>query len=98
MLQACDNATAVHHSLPQPSFIEEWLVCTFAAPQVFFSKRCPLFQRRLSLLHKLLYTNGTWAYFATVLTSLTFILVPFISLVLGWHPVVITKQASQPSV
>jgi hypothetical protein len=61
---------------------------------VFFSKRCPLFQRRLSLLHKLLYTNGTWAYFATVLTSLTFTLVPFFSLVLGWHPVVITKQAS----
>jgi hypothetical protein len=27
-------------------------------PQVFFSTRCPLFQRRLSFMHKLLYTNG----------------------------------------
>lgn len=26
--------------------------------QVFFSSRCPLFQKRLSLMHKLLYTNG----------------------------------------
>lgn len=26
--------------------------------QVFFSRRCPLIQSRLSLLHKLLYTNG----------------------------------------
>jgi hypothetical protein len=26
--------------------------------QVFFSGRCPLLQRRLSLLHKILYTNG----------------------------------------
>jgi hypothetical protein len=26
--------------------------------QVFFSSRCPLLQRRLSLLHKILYTNG----------------------------------------
>lgn len=35
---------------------------------------------------------GTWAYFATILTSLTFTLVPFISLVLGWHPVTFSRQ------
>jgi hypothetical protein len=27
--------------------------------QIFFSRRCPLIQGRLPLLHKLLYTNGT---------------------------------------
>jgi hypothetical protein len=35
---------------------------------------------------------GTWAYFATILTSLNFTLVPFISLVLGWHPVTFSRQ------
>jgi hypothetical protein len=38
---------------------------------------------------------GTWAYFATVLTSLTFTLVPFLSLVLGWHPVTFSKQVGR---
>ena len=34
--------------------------------QIFFSKRCPLLNGRLSPLHKWLYTNGTWSYFCTV--------------------------------
>jgi hypothetical protein len=29
-------------------------------PQIFFSRRCPLFNGRLPLIHKWLYTNGTW--------------------------------------
>lgn len=29
--------------------------------QIFFSRRCPLFNWKLPLLHKLLYCNGTWA-------------------------------------
>jgi len=29
--------------------------------QIFFSKRCPLFNWNLPFIHKLLYTNGTWA-------------------------------------
>jgi hypothetical protein len=36
---------------------------------------------------KWLYTNGTWAYFCNVFTTPTFILVPFISLMFGIHPV-----------
>lgn len=36
--------------------------------QVFFSSRCPLFQRRLGLVHKLLYTNGEH-YVQTLSTS-----------------------------
>jgi hypothetical protein len=34
------------------------------APQVFFSRRCPLLQWRLGLLHKILYTNGEAAELA----------------------------------
>lgn len=29
--------------------------------QIFFSRRCPLFNWKLPFIHKLLYTNGTWA-------------------------------------
>jgi hypothetical protein len=29
--------------------------------QIFFSRRCPLINWKLPLLHKILYTNGTWA-------------------------------------
>eukprot|EP00878_Enallax_costatus_P040689 GHUV01047038.1.p1 GENE.GHUV01047038.1~~GHUV01047038.1.p1 ORF type:complete len:153 (+),score=48.20 GHUV01047038.1:564-1022(+) len=60
--------------------------------QVFFSRKCPLFNARLPLIHKILYTNGTWAYFATVLTSLTFTMVPFSSLVFGYHPVTFSRE------
>ena len=61
--------------------------------QIFFSwAKCPLLQWRLSLVHKLLYTNGTYAYFATIATSVVFTLVPFVSLVFGLHPVAFSKQ------
>jgi hypothetical protein len=53
---------------------------------VLFSRRCPLCRRGLSPLHRLLYTNGTWSYFANVATSVIFGLIPFNSLVLGLHP------------
>jgi hypothetical protein len=60
--------------------------------QIFFSwDKCPLLQWRLPLVHKLLYTNGTYAYFATIATSITFTLVPFVSLVFGLHPVAFSK-------
>lgn len=55
--------------------------------QVFFSSRSPLFRWKLPLLHKLLYTNGTWSYFCTVFTTWTFLLVPFISLMFQVQPV-----------
>lgn len=29
--------------------------------QIFFSRRCPLLNWKLPLVHKILYTNGTWA-------------------------------------
>jgi hypothetical protein len=60
--------------------------------QIFFSwDKCPLLQWRLHLVHKLLYTNGTYAYFATIATSIVFTLVPFVSLVFGLHPVAFSK-------
>jgi hypothetical protein len=34
-----------------------------------------------------LYTNGTWSYFCTIITTTIFTLVPFMSLVFGLHPV-----------
>ena len=60
--------------------------------KIFFSRRCPLIQGRLPLLHKLLYTNGTYAYLATILTDVAFVLVPFNSLVFGLHPVAFSYQ------
>lgn len=60
--------------------------------QIFFSKRCPLFHRKLKLVHKILYTNGTWAYFCTIITTLVFLFVPFNSLVFGYHPVAFSYE------
>jgi hypothetical protein len=42
---------------------------------------------KLPFGHKLLYTNGTWSYFCTVLTTWTFLLVPFLSLMFQIQPV-----------
>lgn len=44
------------------------------------------------MLHKLLYTNGTWSYFCTVITTWTFLLVPFISLMFQIQPVKFGRQ------
>ncbi|WIA20938.1 hypothetical protein OEZ85_005279 [Tetradesmus obliquus] len=60
--------------------------------QIFFSRRCPLLNWKLPLVHKILYTNGTWAYFCTILTTLVFLFVPFNSLVFGYHPVAFSYE------
>ncbi|KAF8062642.1 VHA-F [Scenedesmus sp. PABB004] len=60
--------------------------------QIFFSRRSPLLNGRLPLVHKMLYTNGTWAYFTTILTTLVFLFVPFNSLVFGLHPVAFGRE------
>lgn len=60
--------------------------------QVFFSKHCPLIQWDLPLLQKVLYTNGTFAYFCTVLSTFIYTAVPMVSLVWGVHPVTLNRQ------
>jgi cellulose synthase/poly-beta-1,6-N-acetylglucosamine synthase-like glycosyltransferase len=61
--------------------------------QIFFSlEHCPLMPfNGLNLAMKLLYTNGTWAYFCNIFTTPTFLVVPFISLMFGIHPVIFSK-------
>ncbi|GBF89253.1 six-hairpin glycosidase [Raphidocelis subcapitata] len=60
--------------------------------QVFFSLKNPLLRWRLPFVSKLLYTNGTWSYFTTVLTSWTFQLVPFMSLMFDLQPVKFSRE------
>lgn len=60
--------------------------------QVFFSRRCPLLRGALPLLHKMLYTYGTYSYFCTVVTTWTFLLVPFMSLMFQIQPVKFGKE------
>ncbi|KAI8463876.1 MAG: nucleotide-diphospho-sugar transferase [Monoraphidium minutum] len=60
--------------------------------QVFFSGRNPLVRWKLPLLHKWLYTNGTWSYFCTVATTWTFLLVPFLSLMFDIQPVAFSRR------
>jgi hypothetical protein len=63
---------------------------TPSLPQVFFSwQHCPLLQQGLPFAQRLWYTYGTWSYFCTIATVPTFIVVPFVSLALGVHPVMI---------
>eukprot|EP00775_Hariotina_reticulata_P006654 gene6654-6879_t len=47
---------------------------------------------QLPFLHKLLYNNGTWSYFCTVITTWTFLLVPFLSLMFEIQPVRFGKE------
>ena len=59
---------------------------------MFFSTRNPLLRWKLPLLHKWLYNNGTWSYFCTIVTTWTFLLVPFISLMFEIQPVKFGRQ------
>ncbi len=61
--------------------------------QIFFSFRhCPLMPfNGLNPAMKWLYTNGTWAYFCNIFTTPTFLVVPFISLMFGIHPVIFSR-------
>jgi hypothetical protein len=66
-------------------------LCPAPPAQVFFSARCPLIRSGLSLAQRLWYTYGTWSYFCTICTLPTFIVVPFLSLLFGLHPVVVDR-------
>ena len=67
-------------------------LCCHVDGQVFFSSKNPLIRWRLPLLHKWLYNNGTYSYFCTVITTWTFLLVPFISLMFQIQPVKFSKD------
>lgn len=60
--------------------------------QVFFSSRNPLLRWKLPFLHKLLYNNGTWSYFCTIISTWTYLLVPFLSLMFELQPVKFGKE------
>ncbi len=46
----------------------------------------------LPFFQRLWYSYGTWSYFCTIITLPTFILVPFVSLFFGFHPVVVDRM------
>ena len=53
--------------------------------QIIFNPRHnPLFQRGLPLFDRLMYCSGTWCYFVGAVTTPTFIVVPLITIWIGF--------------
>ncbi|KAJ9523924.1 hypothetical protein QJQ45_022417 [Haematococcus lacustris] len=60
--------------------------------QVFFSGKCPLLNFELPFFQRLWYSYAAWAPITTMLTVPAFIIVPFMSIAFGIHPVTITYE------
>ncbi|KAL6758967.1 hypothetical protein V8C86DRAFT_3133901, partial [Haematococcus lacustris] len=60
--------------------------------QVFFSNKCPLLNFELPFFQRLWYSYAAWAPITTMLTVPAFIIVPFMSIAFGIHPVTITYE------
>ncbi|KAJ9528163.1 hypothetical protein QJQ45_005789 [Haematococcus lacustris] len=60
--------------------------------QVFFSAKCPLLNFELPFFQRLWYSYAAWAPITTILTVPAFIIVPFMSIAFGIHPVTITYE------
>ncbi len=59
---------------------------------MLFSKDCPLFDTRLTLGMRLLYTSVTWSYITNCFAVPVAVLVPFIALVFGVYPLVLNRD------
>ena len=63
--------------------------------QVVFSRaHCPLLQRKLSFLHRLLYCSGVFSYIVGAITTPTFILIPILTVWVGIFPIVVSQWAA----
>lgn len=63
--------------------------------QVIFSRQhCPLFQRKLGLMMKVLYCSGVWSYIVASIATPTFILVPLGTIWIGIFPIVLSWWAA----
>jgi len=60
--------------------------------QALFSRDCPAFQSKLSLVQKLLYSSGAWAYAAAAVTTPALAAVPVAALVADVVPFAITPR------
>ncbi|GFH05773.1 uncharacterized protein HaLaN_00290, partial [Haematococcus lacustris] len=58
----------------------------------FFSAKCPLLNFELPFFQRLWYSYAAWAPITTILTVPAFIIVPFMSIAFGIHPVTITYE------
>lgn len=63
-------------------------------PQALFSQECPLLQKGLPAMLKLLYIAGTWSYLCAALTTPIFIAVPVIAVVRGIFPLPFTSEVA----
>ena len=55
--------------------------------QVFWSRECPLFDRRLNLFFKLAYSSTCIAYLSTGLSAVIITLVPILTILFGYFPI-----------
>lgn len=63
-----------------------------AAPQVLFSKECPLLDTGLTWDMRALYFGVTWSYITNTFAVPCSVLVPFIALVFGVYPLVLNRD------
>lgn len=59
---------------------------------IFNPKRCPLFQRKLSIPMRLMYCSGVWSYCVGAMTTPTFIIIPLVTIWIGVFPIVISRK------
>ncbi len=64
----------------------------FLNRQVFFSRKNPLINWDLPFFQRLWYSYAAYAPFCTIFTIPGFMVAPFISVLFGIHPLVITYQ------
>ena len=54
---------------------------------MFYSKECPLFDRRLSLFYRLTYSSTCMAYLSAGLSVITLNIVPWLTILFGYFPI-----------
>lgn len=63
--------------------------------QIMFSKQaCPLLQKDLSVLMKLMYCSGVWSYIVGAISTPMFIIIPIITIWFGIFPIVVSWWAA----
>ena len=61
---------------------------------MFSWQHCPLFQRKLSWIMRILYSSGVWSYIVGAISTPTFIVIPCVTIWFGVFPIVVSQWAA----
>ena len=92
---SCNSIACIHTLLVAGDQTLKQVMHTQGHFQIMFNRKyCPLLQRELSPLMRIMYCSGVWSYIVGALTTPLFIIIPLLTIWAGVFPIVVSWWAA----